>query len=106
MKGSKGELKENAEFDDRMAKYEFNFAFEVIWKQIQDLNKRIDEENPWALAKTEPEKAKAVLADIIQELLNINVRLGIFLPETSEKIAEIFGAEAIEPPATPLFPKN
>ena len=106
VRGTKGELKDLPEFDERMANYEFNFAFEIVWKQIQDLNKRIDEEKPWALAKTEPEKAQSVLADIIQELLNINIRLGIFLPETSKKISEIFGAEAIEPPATPLFPKN
>jgi methionyl-tRNA synthetase len=106
VRGTKGELKDLPEFDERMANYEFNFAFEIVWKQIQDLNKRIDEEKPWALAKTEPEKAQSVLADIIQELLNINIRLGIFLPDTSKKISEIFGAEAIEPPATPLFPKN
>ena len=104
--GQQGELKDLPGFDERMGKYEFNFAFEILWKQIQDLNKRIDEEKPWALAKTDPEKAKAVLADIIKQLLDINVRLSIFLPETSEKISGIFGATVIEPPATPLFPKN
>lgn len=104
--GQQGELKDLPEFDERMNSYEFNFAFEILWKQIQDLNKRIDEEKPWALAKTEPEKAKDVLSDIIKILLDTNLRLAIFLPETAEKIKEIFGATAIEPPATPLFPKN
>jgi methionyl-tRNA synthetase len=102
----KGELKENAEFDARMSKYEFNFAFDVLWSEIQNLNKRIDEEKPWALAKTDPEKAKAVLKSLIQDLSDINTRLAIFLPETAEKIAEIFEAEQITPPATPLFPKT
>ena len=103
--GVKGELKDNADFDARTSKYEFNFAFDVLWDEIQNLNKRIDEEKPWALAKTEPDKAKEVLKSLIQDLSNTNLRLAIFLPETAAKIAEIFEAEHIAPPETPLFPK-
>ncbi len=103
--GVKAERKDAPEFDERMAKYEFNFAFDILWSEIQNLNKRIDEEKPWALAKTDPDKAKSVLADLIQDLVNTNLRLAIFLPDTSAKIAEIFGAEKITPPETPLFPK-
>jgi methionyl-tRNA synthetase len=103
--GTEGELVDDSEFDSRMEKYEFNYAFDILWKQIQDLNKRIDEEKPWALAKTDPAKAKEVLTDIIQSLLNINTRLAIFIPETAKSIADIFGAKEIVPPSTPLFPK-
>ncbi len=103
--GQQGELKDLPEFDERMEKYEFNFAFEILWKQIMDLNKRIDEEKPWALAKTDPEKAKEVLISIIKSLLDINKRLAIFIPDTAEKIDAIFTAEQIVPPETPLFPK-
>ncbi|MBR5418787.1 methionine--tRNA ligase [Candidatus Saccharibacteria bacterium] len=103
--GQQGELKDLPEFDERMEKYEFNFAFEILWKQIMDLNKRIDEEKPWALAKTEPEKAKAVLVSLIKDLLDINKRLAIFIPDTAEQIDTIFTAEQIAPPETPLFPK-
>ena len=78
----------------------------MLWKQIGDLNKRIDAEKPWALAKTEPEKAKEVLASLVDELLTINERLAIFIPSTAKQIEEIFTSEAIQPPATPLFPKN
>ena len=103
--GQQGELKDLPEFDERMEKYEFNFAFEILWKQIMDLNKRIDEEKPWALAKTDPEKAKEVLVAIIKNLLDINKRLAIFIPDTAERIDAIFTAEQIVPPETPLFPK-
>jgi len=106
LKGQQVELPELPEFDERMSKYEFNFAFEILWKQIMDLNKRIDEEKPWALAKTDPEKAVAVLNDIIKSLLETNSRLAIFIPDTAKAIDEIFGADEIVPPATPLFPKN
>jgi methionyl-tRNA synthetase len=103
--GQQGELKDLPEFDERMRKYEFNFAFEILWKQIMDLNKRIDEEKPWALAKTDPEKAKEVLVSLIKSLLDINKRLAIFIPDTAEQIEAIFTAEQITPPETPLFPK-
>ena len=104
--GVSGKLVDNADFDNRMSKFEFNFAFEILWKQIQDLNKRIDAEKPWTLAKTDPEKAASILTEIIQDLANVNERLAIFLPETSKKIAEILSTELIARPAEPLFPKG
>ena len=106
LKGQSVELVDLPEFDERMTKYEFNFAFEILWKQIMDLNKRIDEEKPWALAKTDPAKAAEVLNDIIKSLLETNKRLAIFIPDTAKAIEEIFGTDEIVPPATPLFPKN
>ena len=87
-----------------METYEFNFAFDLLWKQIGDLNKRIDAEKPWALAKTNPEQAKEVLASLVDELLTINERLAIFIPTTSRQIEDIFTDTNITPPSTPLFP--
>ena len=89
-----------------MQKYEFNFAFDILWDGISELNKRIDAEKPWALVKTNPGKAKEVLRKLVVDLLAINDRLAIFLPDTAGQIEEIFTAEQIQPPATPLFPKN
>lgn len=94
------------EFDEKMESFEFNVAFDLIWEQIQSLNRRIDEEKPWALAKTDPEQAKKVLQNLAQDLLNLCPRLGLFIPETAEKIQEIFTAKEISAPKTPLFPKN
>ncbi len=104
--GIKVEEKENKEFDERMEKFEFNFGFDVLWSQIQDLNKRIDEEKPWSVAKEDPEKAKEILRSLVQDLVNICPRLEIFIPDTAKKIVEIFTAEEIGAPKTPLFPKN
>ena len=97
---------ENKEFDERMEKFEFNFAFDILWGQIQDLNKRIDEEKPWSVAKENPEKAKEILHSLTQDLVNICPRLEIFIPDTAKKIVEIFTAKEISAPKTPLFPKN
>ena len=104
--GIKVEETENKEFDKRMEKFEFNFAFDILWGQIQDLNKRIDEEKPWSVAKENPEKAKEILRSLTQDLVNICPRLEIFIPDTAKKVVEIFTAKEISAPKTPLFPKN
>ena len=100
------EQRENQAFDERMQKYEFNFAFDILWDGIMELNKRIDTEKPWALAKTDPDKAKTILSQLVVDLLAINYRLALFLPDAAKQIEDIFTAKAIQPPATPLFPKN
>ena len=92
-------------FDELMEKYEFNNAFELVWKEIQNLNKRIDEEKPWALAKTDPDAARQVLVKLSSDLLGLCDKMSLFIPDTAEKIAGIFTAEQIMPPAEPLFPK-
>lgn len=98
-------LADEDEFISRMNAYEFNFAFDVVWRQIQNLNKRIDTEKPWALAKTDPAQAKVVLSSMVAELLVANRKLAIFIPNTATKISDIFGASQICPPSTSLFPR-
>ena len=95
-----------AEFTKHMDAYEFNVAFDVLWEQIQAINKDLEEKKPWSLAKTDPEQAKNYLNHDVDWLLNIRECLAVFLPETAEKIKAIFEAEEIKAPATPLFPKN
>ena len=94
------------DFAQHMDAYEFNVAFDVLWEQIQAINKDLEENKPWSLAKTDPERAKEVLNGEVDWLLDINAKLAVFLPETATKIAEIFTADEIKAPATPLFPKN
>lgn len=106
VKPLKVEQKDIPEFIERMNKYEFNAAFEIIWSKIQELNKRIDEEKPWSLAKTNPEKAVEVLTNLSQDLINLCPYLAIFIPDTAAQIEAVFTAEAITAPKTPLFPKN
>ena len=86
-----------------MDKFEFSEAFNYVWKKIQDLNKRIDDEKPWSLAKNgETEKLHNCLQSIASDLLNCNHLLKPFLPDATKKIAAIFASGEI--PA-PLFPK-
>ncbi len=108
--GIKLEKQPTFEFDNKykelMDKFEFSKAFDFVWEKVQSLNKRIDDEKPWILAKNgEKEKLEECLNGIIDDLLNTNYMLSPFIPDTTEKIFEVFDGE-INPPSTPLFPKN
>ena len=99
-------LKLPDEYCDLMERYEYSKAFDYVWEGIQGLNRAIDEEKPWSLAKEgETEKLHACMRGLIGDLMIVNKMLSPFLPETAEKIVQIFTGE-IMPPRTPLFPKN
>jgi len=94
------------EYRDLMKEFKFNLAFDFAWGKVQDVNKQIDDDTPWSLAKNgETRKLNEVLNSEISNLLIANKMLEPFLPETSAKIAQIF-TNPIEPPKEPLFPKT
>lgn len=89
-----------------MDSYEYSKAFDFAWGAVQALNRQIDEEKPWMLAKNgETEKLNACLENLVCGMLGANEMLRPFLPGTTEKIAAIF-TNPIEPPREPLFPKQ
>ncbi|MBQ2638055.1 hypothetical protein IJG10_02930 [Candidatus Saccharibacteria bacterium] len=87
-----------------MEKLEFSNAFDYVWEKVKSVNKKIDDEKPWSLIKTDPAAGVASLSSLVASLLEAAVLLSPFLPETSEKIIKIFTAEKIVAPE-PLFPK-
>lgn len=94
------------EYVEYMDSFEMSRAFDYVWGCVQDINKKIDEQKPWVLAKNgEMDKLRDCLGGLIRELLQANYMLSPFLPNTSEKIFEIFSGQ-IAPPSEPLFPKN
>lgn len=104
--GEVGKFELPAEYKELMDNFEFAKAFDWVWGILQGLNRRIDDEKPWMLAKAgETEKLNECLRSLILELLLANHLLSPFLPVASEKISAIF-ADPIVPPETPLFPKK
>lgn len=99
-------------FDDEYTRlmngFEFSKAFDYVWGKVQALNKRIDEEKPWALAKSgDTEALNKCLNGLIRDLLQTNFMLRPFLPSATAKIAKVFeNSDVILPPETPLFPKH
>ncbi|MDO4611746.1 MAG: methionine--tRNA ligase [Candidatus Saccharibacteria bacterium] len=96
----------SAGYCELMDNFEFSKAFDFVWEKVQGLNRKIDEEKPWSLVKTgETEKLNLVMKELIVELLNVSEMLKPFIPDTAEKIDEIF-TDPIAPPETPLFVKQ
>lgn len=86
-----------------MNDFEYSKAFDYVWGKIQQINKEINDTAPWAVAKTDPQKAKEILINLDKQLLAAAKLLVPFLPATAQKISEIFSGEISVP--TPLFPK-
>ena len=94
------------EYCELMDKYEYSKAFDLAWEKVQRINRDIDETKPWSLAKNgEIEQLQKCMNELINKLLDANLMLLPFLPNTVEKIDAIF-TEPITPPEVPLFPKQ
>ena len=90
----------------------FNLALDEIWDAIAYLNKEIGDKKPWELAKTDIEKLKKFLNEIVWCLRLIARWIYPFMPDTSAKMnmylaigkSHTKGVEATKP--SPLFPKK
>lgn len=90
-------------FRSYLDKYEIKKAADEIWKLIAELDKKIQETEPFRLVKTEPEKAKEIIKELLSELWKIAYMTAPFLPETSEKI--FFALRNPKELPMPLFPR-
>jgi methionyl-tRNA synthetase len=84
--------------------YRFDKVLEKIWEKVYEANKYVDDEKPWSI-KDNPEKLSLVINNLLNSIKSIGEALISFLPETSEKILNIFKQEKILK-AEPLFPRK
>ncbi len=95
------------EYTELMGSFQFSKAFDYVWEKVQGINKRIDDEKPWALAKNgEAEKLAECLNNLVKDLLEVTILLAPFMPNATTKIYRILTAKTITPPEEPLFPKK
>lgn len=94
-------------YADAIAACRFDRALDVVWDQVRGLNQYIDEEKPWAIAKSgDEDHLREVLASQASDLLEIADLLVPFLPDTAAKIQTIFSEGIIRAPEGTLFPKT
>lgn len=84
-----------AEIELFMSSYRPDEALKSIWKEVMMLNRRIDEDRPWALSR---DALKDHLGSYVQKILEIANNLESFLPNTAMQIIEIFSNENISKP--------
>jgi methionyl-tRNA synthetase len=107
----------------RLDAYDLTGALDAIWEVVRALNRHVEQNAPWTLAKDETLAADLdrVLFDLADGLRVLAVALAPFMPETAPRILAALGqdealdwegagsgctrvAEGIEP-AQPLFPR-
>ena len=95
------------EYKKLMDEFRFSDAFAWVWEKVQKINKRIDDEKPWMLAKNgEVDKLSDCLQSLAADLVECNFLLSPFLPGATKKVEQIFTSGEITPPAQHLFPKQ
>ncbi|HZE87346.1 MAG TPA: methionine--tRNA ligase [Methylomirabilota bacterium] len=95
---------EDGVYTQALNDFRFPDALSFVWQQISELDKYINEEKPWQLAKTDVERLKSVLAHCVDRIQEIGLLLQPFLPETAEKILDQFKVAKIIS-QKPLFPR-
>ena len=95
-----------------MESLNFNLAIDEIWQIIRSLNQYIERVQPWQVAKKrdkDPE-AEAHLGEILAHscgtLLQVSDMLRPFMPQTAEKIHDMFASGVVPSELTPLFPRK
>lgn len=78
-------------------KMELDLALNFIWNEIRKLNKRIDDDKPWDLVKTDKLKFEETMGYLLSRLHDISNALSPFLPETSDKIKKALETKKVEP---------
>jgi methionyl-tRNA synthetase len=98
-----------AEIAALMDRAEPTQALEHIWRRVRRLNRYVEEQAPWRLARdpADAERLDRVLASLIEGLRTVNVMLEPFMPETTAKLRAALGSPGgVIEPLEPLFPKR
>ncbi len=72
-----------------------------IWNEIQQADKKIQEEQPFKVVKIDPEKGKAQIQELVQRVYRIGLMLNPIMPETAQAIQALVRENKI--PERPLF---
>lgn len=80
---------------DHMDRLEIQEALETLWGLIDAVNKYIDTQAPWALAKAgETEKLGGVLYGVLESLRAVSILVSPFIPTLAGKMWEQLGLDA------------
>lgn len=89
------------EFKEYLNKFEIGKASDIVWQQISALDLLIQTEMPFKVIKTDPEKGKKIISDLVFHLHKVALMLVPILPHTAEKIISCIKTNST--PSEPLF---
>lgn len=88
-------------FSDHMNYFDIQKAISFVWEKVGELDKRIQETEPFKVIKIDEEKGKILIKENVEKLYDIAYMLVPLLPETSQKIIE--SIKQNKKPEEPLF---
>lgn len=88
-----------------IAQYNFKEYVDLIWVIVDCANKKIDDDAPFKLVKTDEAAAKKSLEDVAGYIIAIAKALEPIIPETTAKILSAYRTDHVDPVA-PLFPRR
>jgi methionyl-tRNA synthetase len=91
------------EYTDALDAYEYNRALEFVAKEIQALDQKISDTEPFKLIKLDKEKGVELIRELATELYAVVRLLNPFMPDANAKIKETILAN--KKPAA-LFPRK
>ena len=77
-----------AEYTDALDNYNFQGACDFVWKQIQALDEKITETEPFKLVKEDKPAAQKIIAELVHDLYQVGRLLYPIMPEANVTIKE------------------
>ena len=93
-----------AEYLEAFDEFNLQKVCNVIWKKVGDMDRYIQDTEPFKLVKEDLEAAKIIIESLVQDLYDVAVMLKPILPETSEKM--IKGVKENKKPEVGLFERK
>ena len=92
----------NVKFNDKdLDAFDIKKYMDKIWFRIQELDKIIQEKEPYKIFKKNPEEAKNIVAGLFMQLADVAHSLKPIMPKTSEHILSCLSGH--KKPEKPLF---
>jgi methionyl-tRNA synthetase len=98
------EREDMSKYFDYLEKFEINKACDFVWNEIGDMDKFIQENQPFKVVKTNKEEGSKMISDLVVRLYSVARMLNPILPETSAKIKELIKQN--KTPEKPLFERK
>lgn len=95
------ESEDMSEFFDHLEKFDIKQSVDYIWNEIGELDKFIQETEPYKVVKVDEEKGKELISKMVLRLYTIARMLNPILPETSITLKRLIKEN--KKPEQPLF---
>lgn len=89
------------DYVEKMNEYNIHKASEIAWAHVADLDKYIQQTEPFKLVKTNPEEGKKIISELVTRLNTVAHMVEPFIPNASKQIFDAI--EKFEKPEVPVF---